>query len=397
MEITSELSLGKYFTFEPSKGRPIYDWFYYKEAFSPEIVEYVIHNYAKNAKSLFDPFCGAGTTVLCAKQHGINSFAVDSSPLAVFVSRAKCADYSERDIEEIKKFMEPREARHKTRDAESKTQHPPEAIDWQFELFPPSRAFPPSNLNQMLAIRSRLEALENENASNLLMLALLSIIPQTSLVVKDGGVLKIDKKKRAMPVKDAFKRKVKSMLADLGRTEARTRDPRHDIRLGDARKTEFENETADVIVTSPPYLNNIDYSKVYGLELSLLALDKRITATTRARSVRSFITSTAFDSLELPEEVREFADKIPIVGSYFSDMRSVLLEMHRILRPGGVVGFVVGNSVIHETHILVDEVIGEMAEKIGFDVEIVVGLERIADVRPAKVKTRESMIMMKKQ
>lgn len=408
MNIVQDFSIGKYFTFDPSKGKPIYNWFYYKEAFSPEVVDYVLDGFAPNAKTLFDPFCGAGTSVLRAKERGISSFAVDSSPLAVFVSRVKCADYSESDIAEIKKFLDSF-GNIKTQDSNS------EAPSWDFELFPPRIAFPRSNLNSILSIRQQLESVENQNAANFLMLALLSILPQTSLVVKDGGVLKIDKKKCAMPAKEAFRRKVKGMLADIKGAEGiedvngvenaknsssgSTPDLIPDIRLGDSRRTEFESESADVIVTSPPYLNNIDYSKIYGLELSLLALNKRITSETRARSVRSFISGDSFDASELSQEVRDFADKIPIVGSYFSDIRAVLVEMHRILRPGGIVGFVVGNSVIHETHILVDEIIAEMAESdgVGFSsADVVVGLERIADVRPKKVKTRESIIIMRK-
>ena len=37
-----------------------------------------------------------------------------------------------------------------------------------------------------------------------------------------------------------------------------------------------------------------------------------------------------------------------------------------------------------------------IAERIGFSCEIVVGAERMADVKPAKVKTRESIVIMKK-
>jgi hypothetical protein len=52
--------------------------------------------------------------------------------------------------------------------------------------------------------------------------------------------------------------------------------------------------------------------------------------------------------------------------------------------------------VIHKTHVLVDEILGEIAERIGFDAEVIVGAERIADVRPQKVKTRESMVVLRK-
>jgi hypothetical protein len=45
----------------------------------------------------------------------------------------------------------------------------------------------------------------------------------------------------------------------------------------------------------------------------------------------------------------------------------------------------------------VDEIFAQMGERIGFsESEIVVGAERIADVRPRKVRTRESIVVMRK-
>jgi thioester reductase-like protein len=90
-------------------------------------------------------------------------------------------------------------------------------------------------------------------------------------------------------------------------------------------------------------------------------------------------------------------EKIPIIGTYFKDMEKVIFEMFRVLKSGRSAHINVSNSVIHETHVLVDEVFAEMGQRIGFsDVEIVVGAERIADVKPAKVKTRESIVIMRK-
>jgi hypothetical protein len=58
---------------------------------------------------------------------------------------------------------------------------------------------------------------------------------------------------------------------------------------------------------------------------------------------------------------------------------------------------VVSNSVIHETHVVVDEIFAKMGERIGFsDSEVVVGAYRVADVRPQKVQTRESIVRLRK-
>jgi DNA modification methylase len=382
MKITKNMQLGKYMTFELSKHKQIHGWFWYKEGFAPEIFEHALKY--TDAKLVLDPFCGVGTTLLAAKQKGIDSVGVDASPLAVFVSKAKTEDYRREDIEAVKAFL----AGKLKKDAVGARQPP----RWDFELFDPRNAFPKRNYNQILAIRDAIEQ-EDKRVRNLLLLALLSTLPQASIVVKDGGVLKIRKGKRALPAKEIFKRKVKKMLRELEERKAVGHAPL--LFLGDARALDIPSSSMDLIVTSPPYLNNIDYSKVYGLELSLLHMSKAEAEEVRLRAIRSFI-GKSMEVQEMPPEVGEIGYRIPIVGTYFKDMEGALKEMCRVLRPGSMAYVVVSNSVIHKTHVLVDEILGEIAERIGFDAEVIVGAERIADVRPQKVKTRESMVVLRK-
>jgi methylase of polypeptide subunit release factors len=389
MKLSNNFSLGPYMTFDSSKELPVHRWFWYKEGYAPQLVEWAIGQEEKKKKkpeSLLDPFCGVGTSLLAAKNAGITSKGIDASDLAAFISKTKTQNYGTRDLEEVKEFS----ARIFS------DSRPTSPMRWDFELFNVSAAIPKRNLNDILFLRERIETLEPK-PRGILLLALLSVLPQISLVVKDGGVLKIDKKKSAMPVKDAFRRKVKQMIGDIEAGWAKGMvGPEPDVYLGDARATGLPDESVDVIVTSPPYLNNIDYSKVYGLELSLFAMSGAAAEQVRLRSVRSFI-GRKMRVERMPEEVGEIGERIPIIGTYFADMEGAIKEVYRVLCPGSSAYVNVSNAVIHETHVLVDEIFGQMAERIGFNnVEIVVGAERIADVRPAKVKTRESIVVMRK-
>ncbi len=367
------MEIGDYFTFEPAKDIPVHNWFYYKEAYSPQLVEWALKELGVEKGAVFDPFCGIGTTMLVAKGRGMRGVGIDVSPLAVFVSRAKCADYSEEDVREAEKelkgmFKERTEAE----------------FSWDFELFHPSRFFGRRNYNDICYLRERVEGIGNEKVGGLFLLALLSILPQCGFFIKDGGVLREQKGKSAMPVKDAFKRKVKRMLKDLKGERENGAIP--DIRLGDAR--EFADAKADAFVTSPPYLNNIDYTKVYGLELSLLAMEKEITKMVRGRAVRSFITGESFG--KAPPEAEEYAD-IPIAGAYFADMEKVLRNLKKVAPKGCMV---VGNAVLGGRHIPVDEMLIAIGERAGFENGRIAAVkERVADVRPQKLKTRESAIL----
>ncbi len=381
MFLKERLDLGKYFAFEPSKERPIYNWFYYKEGFSPEVIEFALSEEKLVSGTLLDPFCGIGTTLLTAKRHNLNSIGFDVSPVAVLASRVKCEDYSSDDTKKIREFL-------------LSTQKSSESsLSWDFELFSPRVAFPRSNYNGLLSLREAIANVENEKVRSLLLLALISIIPQVGIFIKDGGVLKIDKRKCAMPTKEAFRRKLKRMLRDLERSRINGPIPR--IEQADSRKIPLDSETIDLVVTSPPYLNNVDYTKVYGLELSLLYLDKNIAKEIRGESVRSFITSNEAPDA-VPEEIGDIGYKVPVIGNYFSDLEKALVEIKRVLKPNAACYLVIGNSVVYGTEIFVDELLAAIAIRYGMDAGIIVGSERIADVKPRKVKIRESIVVVRK-
>ena len=226
-----------------------------------------------------------------------------------------------------------------------------------------------------------------------MLLALLSVLPQSSIILKDGGVLKIRKDKKALPAREIFRRKVKRMVREL---EGQKQGHVPGVFLGDARALDIDGGSIDLVVTSPPYLNNIDYSKIYGLELSLLNMSKAEAEAVRMRAIRSFI-GRSMDVEEMPPEAGEVGHPIPIMGTYFRDMERAMADMHRTLREGGSAYIIVSNSVIHETHVMVDEIFAAIGQRLGFaDTEIVVGAERVADVRPQRVRTRESIVVLRK-
>ena len=103
MKITERPELGRYMTFELSKEKPVHGWFWYKEGYAPEIVDYALGE--SGAKTVLDPFCGTGTTLLASKEKGIASIGVDASPLAVFISKVKTADYEKADLEAAMAFL----------------------------------------------------------------------------------------------------------------------------------------------------------------------------------------------------------------------------------------------------------------------------------------------------
>ena len=77
------------------RDRPIHRWFVFPHSFADDIVRALAIEEWRLGKAdwLLDPFMGAGTTILAAKQLGISAVGFDLLPLAGLAGRAKVADY----------------------------------------------------------------------------------------------------------------------------------------------------------------------------------------------------------------------------------------------------------------------------------------------------------------
>jgi DNA modification methylase len=156
----------------------------------------------------------------------------------------------------------------------------------------------------------------------------------------------------------------------------------------DARRMRLDGSSVDCIITSPPYLNNIDFTKVYAIENFFLGRP--------APPIRSCIGLEEKDAgflsdLDIPADAR----------AYFKDMNDVLQEMHRVCRTGAHAAVVVGNAYYPqlERHVESDLILAELAEAAGFTVqEIAVLNKRFALERRTIQKgvIRESLIVMEK-
>jgi len=149
---------------------------------------------------------------------------------------------------------------------------------------------------------------------------------------------------------------------------------------GDSRFLPLGSNSVDLIVTSPPYANALDYVRAH--KFSLVWLGEPVERLSRLRG--HYIGAERWREIEgvlLPGSVQHtisaLAAKDPqkgrVLDRYLRDMTLALREMHRVLRPGRAAVLVVGPSVMRgmpiETHIH----LAAIAEGVGFDV---VGIAR---------------------
>lgn len=305
-------------------------------------------------------------------ERGINSYGIDSSPLAVFVSQVKTTRY---DISELERYKDR---------IFSKAFTKPSLNDLDPLV---KRAFNRYNLEDILFFRDGISRIEDDDVKRFFMLALMRAAMQVSYAYKDGAVIKIIEKPTP-PFRKFFKRVMKHMIKDL--RSIKLEDCETKIVLGDARRLELPSEYFDAIITSPPYLNKIEYTKVYRIEYELFLPGVRVDA------IRSYIGMDPKNYEDLFPEL-----ELPIVArAYFSDMNKALSEMHRVLKNGGRVALVVAGGVFPDGVVDSDILIAELAERIGFSVKRILAVnKRVATTkRVIKIgEARESIIIMQKE
>lgn len=362
--------LGPLATFKPNKELPRHRWFYFKEGFSRDLVYMLLDHFGLSGGTVLDPFCGSGTTLLACRERGIGSIGIDASPLAVFVSRVKTVDY---DIGELRKEDE-RLWKLRTSPMEIPRFNDPIV----------KRAFPPGVLWEILAYKAHIDSIDDETARSFFLFALMTAGIKSSFAFKDGAVLKLEKRPLP-PLRQSLKRQVFKMLRDV--EALRLKAAKCVSNVGDARMLGL-NEDVDAVITSPPYLNKIEYTNIYRIELELFL------ETSSEPQLRSYVGKEG-------KTYDKFSHLPVSAQSYFSDMEMSIKGLGRALKPGGKASIIIGNACYPDEGVVVnsDEVLAGLAEEAGLKVNEIVCLNErwCTKARTEKVaQVRESIVLLEK-
>ncbi|MCD6590720.1 MAG: hypothetical protein J7K72_01980 [Candidatus Aenigmarchaeota archaeon] len=359
----------RFATFVPNKHLPVYNWFYYKEGFSRFLVSELLKKFKIKKGLVLDPFCGVGTTNLVCKEKGIDSVGFDISPIALFAARVKTRDY---DVEKLKRTLSKlKKVKFKKPD-----------ILWISSKI--RRFFNKHTLDDIVFFMDEVKRIDDPVVRDFFHLALITTAVRTSYIYKDGSVVKI-RKHPVPPFRKVYFARTKRMMYDLKKIEFRP--CKTIIEKCDARMMKLDNNVIDAIITSPPYLNKIEYTKIYRIEELLF-----FGIASREIGIRSYIGLKA-DTKKLFPELPDVAN------AYFSDMKKVLEEMWRVTKDNVKIAIVVGNGCFSNRVVESDILLSYLARDIGFRVKKIIVLNKrwCMKNRVVKVgKLRESLLIMEK-
>ena len=343
---------------------------------APELALQALSNLQPGSLVL-DPMTGSGTVAREALILGHSVRAFDLDPLAVLISKVSTTFVRAAEVvsagNEVLAFSRTislRDIRLPWIDSDS------DAKNFVAYWFGPSQIKQLRRLSFALHSASALQL--PEDVVDVLRIALSRIIitkQQTASLAQDTSHSRPHRvaTESGYDIFSGFEKSILSLVKRLPEERLKTKAR---VRIGDARRmTYVRNESVDAIITSPPYLNAIDYLR--GHRLSLIWLGHGLKDISKARS-------NSIGSERKPENPRQFAgyelarrqmgniEALPnrfqgIVDRFISDMSAVLKECNRVLKGGSTATFVVGNSCLRGVYISNSGAISACALKLGFD------------------------------
>ena len=370
-----------------TKKHSIHRWFNFVAGFSPEFVEECCKNSnLKEDSIILDPFAGCGTTLVTCNTIGINSIGYERHPFFFEIAKAKTIFYKNPEI-----IFKIKGDRLKYIDCNSEV--PNVSEDSRVFL---EKLIEKKNLNQLLIGTKLIDNL-SEDEKYLFRLYLSKILDLVSHSKTDGIYKAPTSRKKGMDLESAIDKCTSIIHSDLKKSQFIFSDNLSQLYLKSSEDmSELLDESIDMCVTSPPYLNNFDYAEMTRMYLYFWQIAKNWKEITeKIRNKLIVNTTTALKGhRELMNEYKaliplEFHDKFDylydtlleekkhhsgkkdyylLVYPYFGQMFRVINEVHRVLKSNGTFNMVIGDSALYGVHIETHILLGELMEKIGFEI-----------------------------
>jgi len=266
--------------------------FAWRGQFSPQLIDCLLDAYCPKESIILDPFSGSGTVLYEASRKSLQVFGFEINPSAWIFS--KIYELANVDIEEREEAI--KELRN--------------FIDQQFPIVLFN--------DEVLSTSTFKEKIINISEA----------IGERSKIICNALVVLLDIFQNQLTsclIQSKF-----ASLAALIRSLPYSEKPIK-AELYDARSMPLQNDSINFVITSPPYINVFNYHQNYRRSVEVLGWDI-------LRVARSEIGSNRANR----------GNRFYTVAQYCIDMVNAIIEISRVLRPGGRAIFIVG----HESNVL---------------------------------------------
>lgn len=371
--------LGQHGTFQPNRDEIVHRWYPYLEGFSNTFVRTLIGEFGGGRHlSIYEPFAGSGTTPCVAAADGHSCTYSEINPYMRLVIWAKTAGIGllKSRPDEFRRLVAETIAL-----AKSTIPSSDEAAIEIARVFPGRPYFDVRRGPEMVSLRRAILAVQGEMGD--LLKFMLGAISVESSELKRAGDLRYRTAKEKIAASysayDRFQQLSETIYWDA--SELTPPEGRVSVLTESALTQAPAADFADLIITSPPYINGTNYIRNAKLELWAAGL---ITGEADLRPLRdSAVTSGICDVTKKGRDIVQVRGLDPVISQlvesaydrripemvrmYFSDASIWISNARRYLRRGGHLIIDIGDSRFGGVHVPADLLLASIAMDSGFN------------------------------
>lgn len=381
--------------FAINKSAPIHNWVPWIAGFSKDFVANVLSKYLNKTSLVLDPFAGVGTTIVESILKGHEAVGYEINPYAAMVTRIKsqCLEINisrfKNHIVRFKDFYT-----DNLNKIQSPISKPPDGFKTR-GIF-----YSPDVLRKVLIVNDYMRSIENIKINELFKIAFAATMvrysnysyePSLGQRVSSGKDNIID-----YPVYEEIQSKLFRIAEDivwLKNIPAKT--------IGKAKvfnksffdyKHDISDSSIDLIITSPPYLNNYHYNRntrpqLYWLDFVTAPKDMKNLENENfgkywqtVRSLKQIALGFELSKSDLSDKLEILRNLYPDKGvyggfgwanyatTYFNDCNKFAKGIYDTLKTDGVAIVVLGNSILQGIMIPTDIYFAQICELNGLEV-----------------------------
>ncbi|HEY3234978.1 MAG TPA: DNA methyltransferase, partial [Polyangiaceae bacterium] len=378
---------GAHLTFQGNLRQTRYGWLRLTPAYSVHLVRELLDQHWKPEARVLDPFCGTGTTALVCAERGIRCDTADINPFLLWLTRVKTTPYPSDLLEQANASGKLVERAIRCANGAPPLVPPIYQIEkwWSSEVL--------SALGRGMAAIRELESNTPDMVVNLLRVAFCRVMIGHANVSFGHQSMSFKSQQDPQP-QLPFHRAEQDEIADSWSRTLRAISQAAESRIL-AVPTAIQCDARDLVglglnqydcvITSPPYPNRMSYIRelrpyMYWLgyltdgrqagELDWQAIGGTWGSATSnvSKWLPNPSVKIAYPGFEaIIEKISARSDTLGrYVAKYFQDMVSHTKSLFFVVKPGGTIHYIVGNSKFYDVTLPVERIYAQMFEAAGF-------------------------------
>ena len=321
-----------------------------------------------NVRCIADVFCGCGTTAFEARKLQLDFWGCDINPVATLIAKVKSAHH---DVESLRLRYSAIRRQYSRRLGGVSVRGLPSRLNHWYSQ---------GRKRQLKALLDSIKAETQEGAvRDFFLVAFSNILKPVSNWLTKSIKPQIDPNKKPETALHAFSRQFDFMIKAIEESPV-VENTGSRIENANLLEREVEQPIADVVVTSPPYVTSYEYADLHQLSSLWLGFASDY------RDLRNGTIGSMFGKPDVKKDLAQIneigagmvtklmavdSNKAAASARYFADMKCTVDKCNQLLRSGGMVFFVIGDTEYKGVKVKNSLYLAQCLESAGFiDVEM---------------------------